>query len=189
MYCHWATMDTPELVVAPFNMLPSEQKLHATQRDVEKEKQFIREHILNRPNRELVADKDAMELVQQLGSDLLINAFTCNFRINGVTNTSVTEANILNSRIYETLSVLKVADNVAHRDIFVISTVFSQEKYGECLTNFKRRLGLEGDEDLFTLGNASMSPFPTAGNFVAELAEAFKTTALNIIEKVLSTHT
>lgn len=186
MYCHWATMSTEasDLIVVPLNMLPEEQKLGATLAEVEIEKDFIRERILNRPNRELVNDKEAMGKVQLLGSDLMINAFSCNFRINGVTNTSVTEANILNSRIYETLSVLKVADAVKERDFFVMSTVYSQEKYGECLTNLKRRLGLEGDEDLFSLSNLSMSPFPTAGNFVAELAASFEQTALKIIKEV-----
>ena len=78
MYCHWATMETPDLVVVPFNMLPSEMEPGATLADVEREKEFIRKRILNRPNEELVHDTEAMKLVQKLGSDLMINAFSCN---------------------------------------------------------------------------------------------------------------
>lgn len=177
-------MTNDDLIVTPFNMLPVEQELHATFDDVERQKEFIREHILNRPNSELVADKPAMELTQKLGGDLMINAFACNFLIRGKPNTSVTEANVLNSRLYERLSVLKVNDDVKSKELFVMSTVFSQEKYGECLSNFKRRLGLEGDEDLFVLGNVSMSPFPTAGNFIKEVADAFEKTAKQIIQEV-----
>lgn len=61
--------ETSDLILMPLNMLPSEQKLHATTADVEEEKTFIRERILNRPNRELVADEEAMQRVQLLGSD------------------------------------------------------------------------------------------------------------------------
>lgn len=41
-------------------------------------------------------------------------------------------------------------------------------------TNFKKRLGLKGDKDLFVLRNVVMSPFPTTGNFVKTLADIFR---------------
>ncbi|PSS37347.1 hypothetical protein PHLCEN_2v824 [Hermanssonia centrifuga] len=184
-YCYWATMDMddPDLIVIPFNMLPSEMKSGATLADVEAEKIFIRDRILKPSNRELVADHEAMHHVRGLGSDLMINAFACNFRLpDGTVNTNVTEANVLNSRIYEKLSVLTVDEKVADRDVWVMSTSLSQAKFGECLSNFKRRLGVEGDEDLFVLVNVSMSPFPTEANFIGRLAESFKQTAKSFIK-------
>lgn len=188
MYCHWVTMETKDLIVIPLNMLPIEMEEGATLKDVETQKKFIRDRILNRPNRELVKDKDAMELVQKLGSDLMINAFSCNFLINGKVNTNVAEANILNTRLYEALSVLKVGDDVKNRELFIMSTVLRQAPYGECLTNFKRRLGLDGDQDLFVLSNLSMSPFPTEPNFLATIAAAFQDTAEAIIKEVNTRH-
>lgn len=114
-YCEWATMTDENLVVIPFNMLPAEMVPGATLSDVEAQKQFIRDRILKPTNSELVADTEAMELVSQLGSDLMINAFACNFKINGKINSNVAEANALNSKIYEKVSVLNVEDNIRDR--------------------------------------------------------------------------
>lgn len=65
-----------------------------------------------------------------------------------------------------------------------MSTSLSQTAFGEALSNFKRRLGLEGDEDLFVLVNVSMSPFPTEANFVSTLAQTFKGIANEAILQV-----
>ena len=70
------------------------------------------------------------------------------------------------------------------RDIWVMSTSLSQANWGEALTNFKTRLGLQGDEDLFILVNVCMSPFPTEANFIQILANAFQTIADDIITSV-----
>ncbi|KAL9032331.1 MAG: hypothetical protein Q9214_008014, partial [Letrouitia sp. 1 TL-2023] len=91
LYSHWATMtdDTSELVVVPFNMLPDEKKPNPDPKAIEEQKEFVRKRIINKPNSELVSDKEAMKLVTQLGSDLMINAFACNFRVNGKLNEDV----------------------------------------------------------------------------------------------------
>ena len=65
-----------------------------------------------------------------------------------------------------------------------MSTTLSQASFGEALTNFKARLGLEGDEDLFALVNVSMSPFPTEANFITQLAASFQAIANDTIQKV-----
>lgn len=44
-----------------------------------------------------------------------------------------------------------------HRMIFT-SSVFEQSAYKGCLDNFKRRLGLKGEQDLFVLVNVTISP-------------------------------
>ena len=108
-------MEDDNLLVIPFNMLPAEMQPGATLADVEAQKQFIRDRILKPTNSELVKDDEAMQLVGQLGSDLMINAFACNFKINGKLNTSVTEENALNSKIYEKVSVLSANDSVADK--------------------------------------------------------------------------
>ncbi|TCD62789.1 hypothetical protein EIP91_006407 [Steccherinum ochraceum] len=182
-YCHWATMEDEDLIVVPFNMLPSEAKSNSTEAHVSFEKQFIRERILKPSNRELLADTEAMRLLSLLGSDLMINVFACNFRINGELNTNITEANNLNSKIYERVAILHARDKAVDRDVWVMSTILKQSSLGDALTNFKRRLSLEGDEDLFVLVNVSMSPFPTETNFISSLAEAFKQTANDVIQQ------
>jgi hypothetical protein len=67
--------------------------------------------------------------------------------------------------------------SISERPVIIFATVFSQVKYKAALTGYKERLGLEGDGDLFTLCNISKTPFPTDGNFVKELADAFQRVA------------
>lgn len=69
-------------------MLPTE-KAGASPEEIEKQRQFIRDRILNRDNAELEADQEAVKLLKQVGGDLMINAFACNFEIDGKVNEDV----------------------------------------------------------------------------------------------------
>lgn len=117
-----------------------------------------------------------MDELCALGSDLNINAFACNFRINGKTNEDVEEANYLNNRIFKRLSMTKVKTLPKDVPLFLSSTVFAYKDYGQRVKNFERRLGLEieSDQDLFVLRNVCMSPFQTAGNFCQSIADTFQ---------------
>ncbi|KAJ7767800.1 pyridoxal phosphate-dependent transferase [Mycena metata] len=178
MYSQWATMSlrSSSLVAVPFTKLPAEED-GRPKWEVEAQRLYIQNNIVNRDNAELMRDAEAMKLVQRMGSDLMINNFCCNFKIDGRINRDVGEANRLNRRIYERLSIQKVTDNILERPVIIFSTVFSQARYGPALTSYKSRLGLEGNGDLVTLCNISKTPFPTAGNFVKELADEFQRVA------------
>ncbi|KAF8271959.1 pyridoxal phosphate-dependent transferase [Lactarius quietus] len=164
MYGHWATMslDHPNLLVVPFRMLPSEIGPDASAENVDEERQ-------------LANDPKACALMRQMGSDLVVNAFACNFRVDGVVNQDISEANDLNARIYNRLSFKSMSEKLGDQKVMIMSSVLSQEAYGTCLTKFKRRIGLDGQEDLFVLVNVSMSPF--AANFTHVLADAFREAA------------
>ncbi|EUC58984.1 pyridoxal-dependent decarboxylase domain protein, putative, partial [Rhizoctonia solani AG-3 Rhs1AP] len=158
-------MDDRHLVVVPLNPTPAERE-GKSKAEIQKEREYIRDHVVNRPNLELVRDEEAMKLVRELGSDLSINAFACNFRLaNGEINQDVVESNYLNTRIYDRLSVTKIEDNIFDKPLFIMSTCMEQKVYGECCNNLKKRLGLVGDQDLDILVNCVMSPFPTVANF------------------------
>ncbi|CAE6442059.1 unnamed protein product [Rhizoctonia solani] len=191
MYTHWVTMDMddPNLIVVPMNPLPAECQ-GKSQAEIQKEREYIRDHIVNRPNLELVRDEKAMKLVHEMGSDLSINAFACNFRLaNGQINQDVVESNYLNTRIYERLSVTKIEDNIFDKPLFIMSTSMEQKVYGECCNHLKKRLGLVGEQDLDILVNCVMSPFPTVANFTKEVADAFKKIAHEEIQKCLFRNT
>lgn len=119
----------------------------------------------------------------------VINAFACNFRIDGKTNEDVEEANYLNNRIFERLSLTTVKELPVDTPLFLSSTVFAYKDYGQCVKNFQRRLGLEteSDQDLFVLRNVCMSPFQTAGNFCQSIADIFQTVLEDEL-KVISYH-
>ncbi|KAI9872353.1 MAG: hypothetical protein M1830_001743 [Pleopsidium flavum] len=193
MSAEWAAMSTKDhnFVVVPFNMLPSELKEGSTPEDVEEERQKIRDRILSRSNQELMAedvkrpdDDKAIKLLRALGSDLNINAFACNFRLSdGTLNDDVEEANYLNKRIVERLSVDEPGDDPTSIPFFLTSTEFTQSQYGDCATNFKKRLGLTpGSMDLFVLRNVVMSPFPTEHKFIANLADVFQNVVQEEVE-------
>ncbi|KAI5836929.1 hypothetical protein DFP73DRAFT_532317 [Morchella snyderi] len=152
----------PKLVVVPFNTLPAKKGANPTPEKIALRRSSIRNRIVNRENTELYNDPEAMALLEKLGSDLMINAFACNFKINGKINEDIksyssisiqVEANYLNNRIFSRLSVMTVDDVVGDRPMILTSSIFEQSVYKGCLDNFKRRLGLEGDQDLFVLVN------------------------------------
>lgn len=189
------TDDSMEFTVIPFNMLPSELVDGATEESIEAEKQWIRDNILSASNLEIVSNTstspsgdDALTLLRKLGSDLNINAFACNFKYsNGELNTDVLEANYFMQRIVESLSVDSPGDDPTKIPLYLTSTEFSTDLYGECAANFKKRLGLkDGDQDLFVLRNVVMSPFPTEKDFIAELAGIFKNVAQEAVKVSIS---
>ncbi|KAE8356184.1 pyridoxal phosphate-dependent transferase [Aspergillus coremiiformis] len=175
LYCYWTTMtmDDPELIVVPFQMLPQERKEDKV--GTRKAKEFIRDRILSVSNEELLEDHVAMRFLKCIGSDLMINAFACNFRIDGKPNTDVGEANYLNNRIFKRLSVTTLQDDVKDKPLFLTQSTFKQKAYGDCLRNYKDRLGLRSDSqaDLVSLVNTTMSPWPTDSPFMRKLAESF----------------
>lgn len=148
------------------NMLPDERSGVGP----EKQKEFIRKRILDVPNSELIQDTEAMQLIKDMGSDLSINTFAVNFRIGDEINTDVIEANNLNTRIFKRLSITDTFTDINTRPLILNSTELPQATYKSCLDNYKARMGLVGDQDLYTLINVISSPFPTQANFTSELA-------------------
>ena len=92
----------------------------------------------------------------KLGSDTMINAFACNFKAGKEVNNDVIEANFLNTRIYQRLSVQTVQDDLKDRPIIILRTEFKQTDYLKALDKFKSRIGLLGPENLVVLSNVSM---------------------------------
>ena len=136
--------------------------------------------------------------VRKLGSDTMVNAFACNFKIGDVVNEDVVEANFLNTRIYQRLSVQSVKDDLKDRPIIILRTELKQADYLGTLDKFKSRIGLSGPENLVVLSNVSMcvyfvvlhmihllidsfvhcrSPFPTTGQFLTNITDGFRATA------------
>jgi hypothetical protein len=171
------SLDHDTLLVVPFRMLPSEAEPDTSATRVDEERHYIRDILLTRTREELANDLKACGLMRQMGSDLVVNAFACNFRVDVVINQDVSEANHLNARIYDRLSFKSMTEKLEDRKVIIMSSVLSQREYGACLTKFKERLGLSGSEDLFVLVNVSLSPFTSPSNFERVLADAFREVA------------
>ena len=165
-----------DFILKPFNLIPSEQEGLSPEK-VEEQRQMIRDRIIGKSNTELVKDGEAMHLLQEIGSDLNINAIALNFRLsNGYLNKDVEEANRLNRRVVERFTINSPKDDPTTKEFFLSSTEFTHRLYGRCAQNYKRRLELdEKDEtELFVLRNVVMSPWPTDHNFVDIMAGVFK---------------
>ena len=68
----------------------------------------------------------------------------------------------------------KTTDKAEDYPIILTSTTLAQSAYKGCLTNFKDRLGLKGDQDLFVLINVTMTPWPTANGFLQTIVRDFR---------------
>ncbi|KAH9969751.1 PLP-dependent transferase [Russula dissimulans] len=186
MYGHWATisLDHPKLHIVPFRLLPSEMDANTTAEKVVEERRYIRDVLLKRTRAELANDPKACALMRQMGSDLVVNMFACNFLVDGSINQDISEANYLNARIYDRLSLKSMTEKLEDKKAIIMSSVLSQKEYGACLTKFKNRLGLRGKEDLYVLVNVSMSPFISSSNFEQVLEDVFRKVAEEEVEQV-----
>lgn len=171
-------METKTFQVVPLNKLPSERAFG----DVDEEKKFIRENILAKTNHEIWNNERAKNLLSELGPDLNVNAFACNFRLlNGEWNSDVAEANYFNRRIVDALSIRSPSTEISELPLIIVSTELLQEEYGNCATQLKDRMKLHRDDltDLFVLRSVIMSPFSTDGDFVRNVAQGFQDTVEN----------
>ncbi|GJJ10573.1 hypothetical protein Clacol_004800 [Clathrus columnatus] len=143
--------------------------------DLYNERDFIKRHILDRDNTEILNDKMAMNLLTAMGSDLNVNCFICNFNVNGVPNKDIRKANDLNKRISGRCTINSSA---FPRDVIPFhtsSTVLTEAQHGgECLQSLKRRSGLEGGGEIFVLRVVVMSPFYLSNSVMSGFVSAFE---------------
>jgi hypothetical protein len=172
-------------ICKPLNELPSELDPNSTDDEIEAERDRIRNEIVSKTNLEIIqadanrpSDQKATKLMRALGSDLNINAFALNFfHKDGTPNEDVEEANYLMKRVIQALSVDSPTDDPTKIPLYLTSTEFSDELYGNCKKHYMKRLGLkDSTQDLMVLRNVVMSPFPTDGNFIGKLADIFRQT-------------
>lgn len=165
-------------ICVPFNKLSSENhpKDFLTSPAVEDERQWIRDNILRKENKDLIKDDKAMTKLRTLGSDLNINCFTLNwYDEHGKINEDIEEANYLMKRVVDRLSITNANTDPSNIPVYLTSTRFENELYGDCAKNYMKRMGLkESDEDLFVIRNVVMSPFPTQDYFIGHLMDALE---------------
>lgn len=154
---------------------PAEMKPFATPEDLHSEKRFIRDRVLKKNNREILEDEEALNFLAAIGSDLNVNCFICNFKVNGKPNKDVHKANDLNGRIAQRCSA--PSNKQSSRDIpfHTSSTILTEEKDGECLWNSKKRGGLEGEGELVALRIVLMLPFYLSNEVMFTFVSALKT--------------
>ena len=181
-------MENEYFVCVPFNMLPAENKgEHEFLSDVvKKQRDRIRELIIGKDDKEIFKSEEAMKLIAQLGSDTNINAFALNWKDkHGNLNNDLEEANYFMKRVVDKLSITTANTDPTKIPIYLTSTKFEPDGYGECAKTFMGRLGVhKSDQDLFVLRNVVMSPFPTQQNFIFTLMQQLEKEITKEVEKV-----
>lgn len=173
-------------ICIPFNRLPVEKKgFGSLSPDANERRKFIRDNILGKSNEEISKFPETMDYLRELGSDLNINAFSLNwYREDGELNTDLEEANYFMKRIVDRLSITTSSANPRDIPLFLTSTSFTPELYGECAQHFMERLHVTpAPQDLFVIRNVVMSPFPTDGTFINSLMAGFETVIEEEVKK------
>lgn len=170
-------------IIVPFDMIPSERICTPNPDNIEQERERIRTEILGKSLEQIVESdagkpkhERALTLLQQLGSDLNINTFAINWKhLDRSMNRSTKEANDLMRRIVRRLSTRTLEEDPFHVPMYLTSTEFSLDRYGQCVANFKRRLQLDPSCDgLFVLRNVVMSPFAAQGTAFRSMMGGFR---------------
>lgn len=175
LYARLVSMAFRFVVVVPVPRLPAERNGE----DATAQLQFIRERIDRRSNEEILADPEALSLLQELGPDQNILAYAFNLRdLDGRLNPNLTRTNRLNRRLYDVLSI-KPGEDISGCRLMLSTTDLASQDYGdEFIQDYKQRLGV-GDspgDTVTVLRSTVMDPW---------LAESAKGSFLDIIEEEL----
>ncbi|BAZ23069.1 group II decarboxylase family protein [Kalymmatonema gypsitolerans NIES-4073] len=175
LYARLLCMASPEdrFTIVPVPRLPAE----ISGSDVEQQIQFIRERIDKASNDELLADKEALHLLSEIGPDQNIITYAFNFKHpDGSLNTDLNLANRLNRAIYDKLSIDPGEDIYGYK-LIVSTTDFDAAHYGEAfIEHYKQRLlGVSGatGSSITVLRSTVLEPW---------LAETSKGSFLDVLE-------
>jgi glutamate/tyrosine decarboxylase-like PLP-dependent enzyme len=194
LYCRLVTMKGKRFKIVLFQMLPAE-RYNQGNAAIERQKQYIRNHFVKPKNRDLrrllFEDSDANRLFGELGSDLVILAYSFNyFRKSGRLNRNPKKLAALNNEIFNICSVTKPIHNLSSKRLILTSSSFKVADYGrQFVQHYCRRLGLRMRDDVAIpfLISTTMDPWTTdtpKGDFLEEVEKALRAAVNRAIRKV-----
>lgn len=219
LYASLVTLAGPNdpFVLVPMQRLPAERSAPAHEAPAtiragaDRELEIIRKYIVPCSNAEILDDPPALELLAELGSDLIIVTYAFNFRLpDGALNPDVSKANALNDAIFSKLSVHYATERQALHPgpvavptvpMIVTSSQFTAATYGQpLLESFGRRLGLSpesiagaGDDGIHFLISTTQDPWVTDtepspvapdGNLLPVIVAGLRETVLACIKEL-----
>ncbi len=178
-YSAIVTMATEEddFIVVPIQEVPAEAA-GKSPAEIKSQLDFIKSHIVDRTNAEIVEDAEAMDLLHNMGSDLTIVTYGFNFKVNGVLNTDPLLARAFMGKIFNHFSVDPSKSQAP--ELVVTTSEFELDKYGSnFVKHYMQRLGLSTDVpcDMNFISSTTMCPYLTAtseGNFIPTLTKKFR---------------
>jgi len=190
-YCYWITLagDEDNFKIEP--MVPLPNKLTGPNEkvlgnDESSIKDFIRTNIIGKSNEEIAQNPDAMAALRQLGPDVLINAFTVNYKDStGNWNARVENCNDLNTAIFNRFSLVK--DESKDVELILTSSDLNSDEYKKPLSRVCEKLNLDPSGDKYSvtfLINTTLQPWPTTNGFLEFITDAFKEGVEAEIDKI-----
>lgn len=150
----------------------------------------LRREIAERSNEEILADKEAMALFRELGSDQNIVSYAFNFLVDGRRNEDVGLLNKLNGAIFSQLSLGRDPKKIPETKMFVTSSELDPAVYGSAIVaDFRGRLGVVGSPGtpISFLISTTMDPWLTdtaTGNFIPTLMDVMRSAVLTAVAQV-----
>ena len=195
-YCYWLTLakDTDNFRIEPIVPLPElvfDGKGMPLAKGDNAIKEFIRKHILGKPNEKIAEDPDAMAVLSQLGSDVLTNSFVVNFRgLDGSWNVDLEKCKELNSKLFHMFSIVDdTSEEDRKRVEFVLTySEIDSKHYKVALESVCKKLGLvydiKSDYTLNFLINTILDPWPTTHDYVKMITDSFRKGIYACIEEM-----
>lgn len=191
-YCYWAMQqggidlsakgfsDNYQFFVQPLIQIPSHIKSgdpsiapFSSQAEVS---EYIQKNIIGRETEEIMADPRAVILLQNVGSDVLMNTFVVNFSKNGVMNKDYRLMNRLNEKLFSVFSITQEEPKKQPKIILMMNTLSSAE-YGRAFAHIVEEWGLDTKDvekyNLNILVNTILQPWPNTKEFVEEVMKHF----------------
>lgn len=181
--CYWITLanENDNFVIEPIISLPEtivNQDGKIITDSKEELKNFVRQNIVGQSNETIAQNADAMCVLQEIGSDVLINSFVVNYRqANGEWNTSLENCKKLNQMLFEKFSITTAQDDTTEKVEFIITkSELNTNLYKKPLTTIAKNLSLETKDD-FSLNfiiNTIMQPWAASFEEIHYLTNIFK---------------
>lgn len=182
-YCQWAMLSDPEqddfeirmLVKLPYSLRGPKYNLLAE--NPEQVRNYITTHIIGKTNEEISQDEDAMFVLSELGTDVLINTFLVNFKVNGQWNHDLDKLNEFNNKIFNKFSISDPETAEADKvDYILMKTDLDAVTYQSPLADALGTWGITAGEGqtVSCLVNTIMNPWTTANGFMDKISEIFK---------------
>lgn len=182
-YCYWLTLaeendefELQTLIPLPDSIKVGTDELHGKEQMLK----FIRENILDKTNEEIAKNQDAMDFLQEIGADVLINAFIVNFKQNGEMNHDLDKMNKLNKKLFEKFSITSTKQAKAKNppEYMLTLSQLSESDYQVPLLRIGREWGIENlrstGAPVNFLINTILQPWPNDKDFIREIMNVFK---------------
>jgi hypothetical protein len=167
-------------IVKPIQQIPAEKNGESPEK-IKAQLDFIKTHIAEKENNELLRDSRAMALLKELGSDQIIITYGFNFKkADGTLNTDPGLMNEFIQALFDELSLSPDSDKVMKTPLIITMCQCDPEEYGEAFVKtYMERLGVDDEHTVAMnfISSTTMCPWLTAtrdGNFVPELIKVFR---------------